>query len=31
VSDVHFQVYNTAGQYDGTAPLTFIAVFCPDG
>jgi hypothetical protein len=28
-SDVHYQVYNSAGQYDPTAPLTFVGVFCP--
>jgi hypothetical protein len=29
VPEVHYQAYNNAGQYDPTAPLTFIAVFCP--
>ena len=29
ISEVHYQAYNNTGQYDPTAPLTFIAVFCP--
>jgi hypothetical protein len=31
ISEVHYQAYNNAGQYDATAPLTFLAVLCPEG
>jgi hypothetical protein len=27
---LNFQVYNNTGQYDATAAITFIAVFCPE-
>jgi len=29
-ADIHYQVYNNAGQFDPTAVTTYIAVLCPE-
>jgi hypothetical protein len=30
VSEVHYQAFDNTGHYDGTAPVTFISVICPE-
>ena len=29
-TDLHYQVYTNGGQYDPTAPTTFVAALCPE-